>query len=281
MTPISEVIRTRYSCRSYADTPVDLPVLKALESAISSNGAGPFGHLPRFALLSPEALSRDEWKKLGTYGVIKNARLFLAGVIRPAPMAACDFGYCMEKLILEATQLRLGTCWLGGTFSIGAFADTMGLRAGETLPAVTPVGYPADRKSLTERAMRRFAGSDHRKPWRELFFRDNLSTPLLADEAGAYAEALENVRLAPSASNKQPWRIVYDKNRQVFSFYIARAFAYRQLREVSLQDIDMGIAMCHFDLTVTQRGFKGLWRKEDSAETFKSLEYAASWQVDG
>ena len=279
MTPISEVIRRRCSCRTYADRPVEEDALHHFTQAIHAPQQGPFGHTPRFLLLSITSLSRDDWKKLGTYGVIKHARLYMAGMIRPAPMAACDFGFCMEKLILEATRLGLGTCWLGGTFSIGAFADATGLRREEELPAVTPVGHPADRRSLTERTMRRFAGSDHRKPWPDLFFQDNLSAPLSADEAGPYAEALENVRLAPSASNKQPWRVVYDKKRQIFSFYISRAFGYRHLRDISLQDIDMGIAMCHFDLTVNEMGLKGSWLREDAPATIKPLEHVAGWQA--
>jgi nitroreductase len=281
MTPISEIIRKRYSCRSYSDRPVEDSVLREFSDLVAAPQSGPFGHTPRFVLISMDSLPRDEWKKLGTYGVIKNARLFLAGMISPAPFMTQDYGYCKEKLILKATELGLNTCWMGGTFAISAFGRASGMRRNELLPTITPVGYAADRRSLTERVMRRFAGSDHRLPWPALFFESDVATALSPERVGAYSEALENVRLAPSASNKQPWRIVYDKNRNIFLFFLSRAAGYRHLRDVSLQEIDIGIAMCHFELTVKDLGLAGSWQQDDSVPQIKSLEYVTSWQADG
>lgn len=279
MTSISEIIQKRYSCRSYSDDPIEESVLQSFRQMVNTSQKGLFGNNPRFVLISMDTFARDEWKKLGTYGVIKNAHLYLAGMISPAPMATEDYGYCMEKLILQATELGLSTCWLGGTFAISAFGRAAGMRRSELLPTVTPIGYAARHRSLTERIMRGFAGSDHRLPWSALFFNGSIPTPLAPGEAGAYREALENVRLAPSASNKQPWRIIYEKNRNTFLFYLSRSFGYRHLRDVSLQEIDIGIAMCHFELTVQESGLAGSWRQDNSAPPIKSLEYMASWQA--
>ena len=279
MMPISEIIRKRYSCRSYSVNPVEESVLEKFRKQVNEPHSGPFGNAPRFALISMAVLPREEWKKLGTYGVIKNARLYLAGMISPAPMATYDYGYCMEKLILKATELGLGTCWLGGTFAISAFRNAAGMRRNELLPTISPIGYAAEHKSLTERFMRRFADSDHRLPWTGLFFYGNTETPLSSETAGKYGEALENVRLAPSASNKQPWRIVYDDRQKTFSFYLSRAIGYRKLRDVSLQEIDMGIAMCHFELTARELGLEGNWRQNASAPEIKPWEYITSWQA--
>ncbi len=280
MTPVSEIIRRRYSCRSYADRPVEDTVLQTLRTAVSAPQEGPFANRPRFVLLAMEALSRAEWKKLGTYGVIHNARLFLAGMIGPAPLAMVDYGYCKESLIVTATGLGLNTCWLGGTFAISAFGRAAGLDRSELLPTISPVGYAAPRPSLTDRVMRGFAGSDRRLPWEKIFFAGRPGEPLSQEAAGPFAEALENVRLAPSASNKQPWRIVYDASGRALRFYLARSLGYRHLRDVSLQEIDMGIALCHFDLTVREMGLAGNWRHDDAATAIKSWEYVASWQAE-
>ncbi len=280
MTPISEIIRKRYSCRSYSGRSVEDSVLQTFKQHIDAPGSGPFGQKPRFSLMTMDTLPAEEWKKLGTYGVIKNARLFLAGMISPAPLATQDYGYCKEKLILKAAQLGLSTCWLGGTFAISAFGRAAGMRRNELLPTITPIGYAAEHRSLRERLMRGFAGSDHRLPWPELFFEENAAKPLSPEAAGVFKEALENVRLAPSASNKQPWRIVYQPDRKTILFYLSRATGYRHIRNVSLQEIDMGIAMCHFELTVKELGVAGSWRQDDSAPQIKSWEYMASWQAD-
>ncbi|HOU55401.1 MAG: nitroreductase [Smithella sp.] len=281
MTPVSDIIRRRFSCRSYENKPLDDNLLRTFRQAVEASARGLFGNTPRFVLLEMDELPRDAWKKLGTYGVIQNARLYIAGMIRPAPMATVDYGYCKEKLILKATELGLSTCWLGGTFAISAFGRAAGMRRDELMPTVSPVGYAAGRRSLTERLLRGFAGSDHRLPWPELFFRGNAATPLPVEAAGPYAEALENVRLGPSASNKQPWRIICDPKQGAFSFYLSRSAGYRHLRDVSLQEIDMGIALCHFDLTVRELGLAGIWRQEEPPAGIKSWEYVAGWRAEG
>lgn len=281
MTPVSAIIRRRFSCRSYDNKPLDDDLLRTFRQAVEASAPGLFGNAPRFVLLEMDELPRDVWKKLGTYGVIQNARLYLAGMIRPAPMATVDYGYCKEKLILKATELGLGTCWLGGTFAISAFGRAAGMRRDELMPTVSPVGFATGRLRLAERILRGFAGSDHRLPWTELFFRDSTAAPLSAGEAGPYTEALENVRLAPSASNKQPWRIIREPEQSAFSFYLSRSAGYRHLRDVSLQEIDMGIAMCHFDLTVKASGIAGSWHQDDAAPKIKSWEYTAAWQAVG
>ena len=49
----------------------------------------------------------------------------------------------MESLILYATSLGLGTCWIGGTFKKGQFAKAIDLKGDEILPIVLPIGYEA------------------------------------------------------------------------------------------------------------------------------------------
>ena len=278
MPTITEIIKKRFSCRTYADKPIDDETLRKLKEIMNSLPAGPFGSKPRFTLVIADSSSPQEWKKLGTYGVIKNARLFVAGSIKDTVNAMEDYGYCKELLILRATELGLGTCWLGGTFSSSSFARAVDLQKDELLPTVTPIGYPAQRKSLAEKVMRGVNGSDKRKPWSDIFFTGNFSTPLKQEQAGIYAEALENVRIAPSATNKQPWRVLYDAKPNVFHFYIARTFSYKLMGMFSLQDIDLGIAMSHFALTMQELGIKGEWLADATAPQEKTLDYIVSWQ---
>lgn len=51
-------------------------------------------------------------------------------------------------------------------------------------------------------------GADTRFPFETLSFRNTFQEPLFPESAGRFRDALEMVRLAPSAGNKQPWRIV-------------------------------------------------------------------------
>ena len=277
---ITEIIKKRFSCRTYSEKSIEDKVLQEFLTILNSAHKGPFGNEPKFRLIHLASFTAQEAKKLGTYGVIKNARLFLAGTIKDGPLAMEDYGYCKEEIILKATALGLGTCWLGGTFQSGSFALAVDLQKDELLPTVTPIGYPAGEKSFTEKMMRRIAGSDNRKAWSDIFFAGNFSTPLTQEQSGIYAEALENIRLAPSASNKQPWRILYDAQFHIFHFFIARASSYKLAGKVSLQDVDLGIAMCHFALTLQEQGIKGKWLVDSTAPKEKSLDYIASWQSE-
>ena len=277
---ITEIIKKRFSCRTYSDKPIDEKTLQKLKEIMNSISAGPFGGKPRLTLINADSSSPQEWKQLGTYGVIKNARLFVVGAIKETPNAMEDYGYCKELFILRATELGLGTCWLGGTFNSSSFAKAINLQKGESLPSISPIGYPAQKKSFAEKMMRGVAGADKRKPWPELFFADNFSTPLTQTKAAIYTGALENIRIAPSASNKQPWRVLYETKRNVFHFYLSRTFSYKLMGIVSMQDIDLGIAISHFALTLQELGIKGKWLVDYTALKEKSLDYIVSWKCE-
>ena len=275
---VTEIIKKRFSCRTYSDKSIEDKVMQEFLTILNSVHKGPFGNEPSFKLIHLTSFIAQEAKKLGTYGVIKNANLFLVGTIKNGHLAMEDYGYCKEEIILQATALGLGTCWLGGTFQSSNFARAVDLQKDELLPTVTPVGYPALEKRFAERMIRLVAGSDNRKAWSDIFFTGNFSTPLAQTQAGIYAEALENIRIAPSASNKQPWRILRDNTKPLFHFFLERSPKYKMMGLVSLQDVDMGIAMCHFDLTLQEMSIKGKWLVGSNHPKEKSLDYVASWQ---
>lgn len=277
MLEITYLIKKRVSCRTYAKKLPEEKLLKEFTEFVATEHTGPFGGKPRFSLINLDMSDPAQWKKLGTYGVIKNSRLFLAGSIKKDDKAVVDYGFCMESLILRATALGLGTCWLAGTFNAGGFAKAINLQDNELLPAISPLGYPAGSKSLTEKIFRLTAGSDRRKPWPEIFFAENFSKPLMKEQAGKYSEALENIRLAPSAANKQPWRILLNHSGNIFHFYLKRTPGYK-LRAVPIQDIDMGIAMNHFELTARELGIHGQWKISEHIPQTSSLAYIVSWE---
>ena len=273
---IIETIRMRVSCRTYSNTAIEPDKMERLTENLRSNTNAPFGSKIRFELMNFDMMDMSELKGLGTYCVIKGARQFIVGAVVDQPKAMEDSGYCMEKNILAATAMGLGTCWLGGTFNRTGFAEKMKLAEGELLPAVTPVGYSGNRRSLIERLFRFSAGSDNRKPWEELFYEGGMETPLNKGLAGSFATPLECVRIGPSASNKQPWRIIKDHGN--YHFYIKRTAGYdRVFGQIKMQNIDMGIAMCHFELSSREMGLDGVWKLEDPQIKSGGMEYLVSW----
>ncbi len=271
-----ETMRKRSSCRTYGDAPLDRATRDLLRAFLRGNTRGPFGNALRFVLVDLSEAERGELRSLGTYGVIRGAGLFVAGAVARGPRALEDYGFGMERNILYATALGLGTCWLGGTLNRAGFARKIGLAAGELLPAISPVGAPAARPSLVDRAFRFAARSGSRKPWEELFFADRPGDPLPQESAGALGRALASVRLAPSASNRQPWRVV--REGASCHFFLQRTRGYDKVTgEVRLQEVDMGIALCHFALAAEELGIPGGWVQEPPPFDAGTMEHVATW----
>jgi hypothetical protein len=290
--PVTEIIRQRFSCRSYRREPIDADRREQLQAFIADLPPGPFdklrtapfGSRPRFELAAATEMENKPLRGLGTYGFIKNPPAFILGAMNPSDYDLEDYGYLMETIILYATSLDLGTCWLGGTFTKSSFARKMNLSTAETMPAVTSVGEYADPEQKRRGLVSRTAGADRRLPWEKLFFNFMLDVPLIRNEAAEYATALEMVRLGPSASNKQPWRIV--NHNQFWRFFLRRTPGYRAdpikriLDLCDLQRLDMGIAMCHFELATQELGLKGQWVIEDKLDRYPDAltGYVVSWE---
>ncbi len=272
-------INKRISVRSYADQPIEPNKKQELINLLQSTIEGPFGNEVRFTLIDFSEMERNEIRSLGTYGFIRGAELFIVSAIKDDVGAMEDLGYCFEKVILTATNMGLGTCWLGGTFRRANFAKKINVVDDEVVPAISPIGYARDKKTIREKVLRRFAGSNHRKPWEDLFFNGDMNKPLSKDLAGEYATPLECVRLGPSASNNQPWRIVYNKQQGIFHLYLKRTRGYDKFNgRVDLQRIDMGIAMCHFELGAGETGLNGTWEVANTNLDMGNAEYIVTWK---
>jgi nitroreductase len=273
-----ETIKTRMSCRTYNNIPIEPGKISGLKDFLASNTKTPFGCKVRFHLLDFNELEIGELKNLTTYGVIKGARQFIVGTVEKQPGAMEDYGYSMEKNILQATSMGLGTCLLGGTFKRSGFAGKINLGEGELLPVISPVGYPSDKRSIVDRMFRFIAASDKRKSWQELFYLHDVDTVLDKEHSGSFDISLESVRMAPSASNKQPWRIIKDRDKNVFHFYLKRTPGYENIiKDIKLQNVDMGIAMCHFDLSANELGLTGEWNVNNPRIKADGMEYIVSW----
>jgi len=281
--PVTEIIRQRFSCRRYRDTPIGVEERRRLEAFLASSTESPLGSTARFHLVAATEESQQSLQGLGTYGTIRNPTAFIIGAVKPGGKNLEGFGYLLERAVLYATDLGLGTCWLGGFFTRSSFSRAIRLSGTETIPAVIAMGTKASPSAEAD-VFRQIANGAHRRPWEQLFFDGSFGVPLTRDVAGPCAEPLEMVRLGPSASNKQPWRVVRDGAG--WHFYVHRTPGYHNVftklaRVVDLQLVDLGIALCHFGLTASELGLPGAWQVRDPGiERPNDLtEYVVSWAV--
>ena len=276
---IEDLIRTRKSIRTFDGTEIEPEIKQQIISYMETGSEGLFGNKVDFYWIDGSA---DGYKdiKLGTYGVISGTKNYIAGKVKEGDKNLEDFGYCMEKVILYCTQLNVGTCWMGGTYNKTDFATAVGLQDDEIIPAITPAGYFGTKKGAIDKMFRRFAGSDQRKHFDELFFAETFGQTLTPEQRAAYGYFLEMVRLTPSASNKQPWRIVLIGN--VFHFYLRRTPAYNsKFMSSDLQRVDMGIGMAHLDLALTEKNIKHRWICSDPGLQMDELtEYSVGCEIN-
>ena len=110
-----------------------------------------------------------------------------------------------------------------------------------------------------------------------IVYNENFSTSLVLEDKDKWFQPLEMLRLAPSASNKQPWRIIKEGNN--FHFYISHTPGYGNSLGFEIQRVDIGIAMCHFELTLKELGILGRWEtlEQNSIVPPENNEYIVSW----
>ena len=268
------IIPKRTSRRSYKGTPISAEHVKLIKDVLVKNSVGPLGSVIKFQLVTKKGLTNHRLK-LGTYGFIQGAQNFIVGEVAPGKESCLDYGYCLEKVILELTEAGLGTCWLGGTFDRGEFSKAIDLSDGNVIPAITPVGYATSSRGIGERIIRAGAGSKKRKGWDELFFDAETLAPANPDCLGSKAQWIEMLRIAPSASNNQPWRILFTDGR--LDIFLNRKKGYQKMfNDVDIQMLDIGIAMSHLQLTADNDNTAVNWSINKSSGTVFDWEYVIS-----
>lgn len=261
-------IKTRRSVRTFDGRTVEEDVLLQLlaETALWGN---PFGIPVSFRFLN----AKDHGL---VCPVVTGTERYVGGKIQKGPWACAAFGYSFEQFILRAQALGLGTVWLGGTMNRPAFEQAMELGEDEMMPCASPLGYPAAKQSIRESMMRKAIKADERMDFETLFFDGDVATSLSRETSGALALPLEMVRLAPSAVNKQPWRVILKDGTA--HFYLKRSKGFGHGGDLDMQMVDMGIALCHFALAAKECGLEVEFLQDDPGLA-EGMEYVASYRV--
>lgn len=162
-----------------------------------------------------------------SYGMFKNVKSLILLKGQKGDVNLLEkIGYYGEQLVLDLTDMGIGSCWVAGTFD----RERIAIPDKEQLCCVLPVGH-IDKITMKERVLRG-AISKRRKPLEERLTG--------AEDAPQWVkDAMEAVRLAPSAVNSQ---------NPVFHY--ENGVVTASVEDKSLTDlIDLGIAKKHFEET--------------------------------
>lgn len=232
-----ELIKNRRSVRTFKESIYEEDLNRILEFA--KNVSNPYDIKIRWQIIDNKKLKLN-------VPVITGTDIYIAGVMPKVTHCEEAFGYTFEQVVLYAGSLGIGTTWIAGTMNREGFEKAVDLKEDEVMPCISPLGYPADKMAFREAMMRKGIKADTRKEDKELFFENSFDQPYINDN---YKEVLEAIKWAPSAVNKQPWRILIKDN--VFNFYERKDKGYGH-DGFDIQRIDVGIAMAHFVLTINK-----------------------------
>ena len=267
-----EVIRERKSVRTYKQQEIPEQTLDKVKNYLQKD-TGLFDVPITFTIL-------DAKNDHVSSPVIIGADTYIAGKYKRQKNAEISFGYAFEKFVLYATSLGLGTVWLAATIDRKAFEKAVHLKEDEVMPAVTPLGFASEKRSIRESMMRKGLKSDSRLPFEQLFFQDDFQKPLNEATNGKWNLPLEMVRLAPSSTNKQPWRVVTEKDR--VHFYEKKTKGSVKESTGDIQKVDLGIALCHFEIAAEESGLEGRFIQLDpEIPVAENTEYIATFELEG
>lgn len=270
---IETLIRERQSTRKYSDKPVSAEDKKLLGDYAALLDNADY----RFKVID---YTLETGKKLGTYGMIKNAKSFLVAVgtkvMATDNSRAIDFGYDFEKIILKATDMGLDTCWMGMSYSEKNLKALAGAGDNERIIMASPLGYASGSRGFIERITRSSIKADQRLAYDGIFFDKDFGKPLWFGLEDVYKNVLELTRLSPSAGNAQPWRIIRRENR--LDFYAVGKKLYDNLKDkrIDFTHNDMGIAKLHFELGAERHNIEGRWQVLEGNE-IPEAKYMFSW----
>jgi nitroreductase len=154
-----DLIQKRYSVRAYKPDPVeDAKLAQVLEAARLAPTAA---NWQPFQLIVAHVHGREaEFQRVYHRRWFTRAPLVICACGLPAKgwvrqadavnYTPVDVAIALDHLILAATELGLGTCWIAA-FDQVATRQVFGLPAGVEPIALTPLGYPADKPGPKER----------------------------------------------------------------------------------------------------------------------------------
>jgi len=149
-------------------------------------------------------------------------------------------GYYTEQLVLKATSLDIGTCWIGTNIDKTSEFD---LKENEVIIAIIALGIVKEDLSNKEKII-------HFSTHRSVRVIDSFMVESDVSLTEDIINGLKALAKAPSAINRQPVRLTYLNN-------VIHAYVEKENKNTCL---DLGIGMLHFELG---SGLQGHWDFEN------------------
>ncbi len=218
-----EASAVRISRRAYIPEPISANKKAALQKVIDN--------LCERSGLNIKLMENGEscFSLVKSYGMFSGVTSYFALAGKSDdPLLHEKVGYYGEELVLEATRLGLGTCWVAGSYDKSA--TVFDLAEDEILSCVISVGEIKTKENFKEKVLSGIIKTKRKTP--EQMSRNFDAAP------DWFKKGMECVANAPSARNKQP--IIFE--------YTADKVKTENTGTWTSNKVDHGIALYHFEL---------------------------------
>jgi len=218
-----EAIEQRKSRRSYLGTSIEDKKLNTIQDLIEQYNKE--SNLS-IRIITDGSEAFNGIKK--SYGLFSGVKTLIALIGKKDDIHLKEkIGYYGERLVLAATKLNLGTCWVGGTFD--SKSNIFSTMEDEVLEIVITIGN-VTKETFKEKLVHKIA-TRKTKEINEFYTADR-PVPKW------FLNGVKAVQKAPSAQNRQTVKLEY-KEGEIKAFI-------EDLYKFDL--IDLGIAKAHFSI---------------------------------
>lgn len=187
-----------------------------------------------------------------SYGMISGVNSFIALVANTdIENYKQKVGYYGEMVVLQATSLGLGSCWVGGTYDKSLCKKYIKLGDNEDLVCIIVIGHTPKELSIKEKVVKNL-NKKHK----------NIKDLLISSQKDLCSwmeSGAEFALKAPSALNKK--EISFEVND-------GKVKAIINSKNHGYEEIDLGIGMLHFELGAKKEGHVGNWHNENGSYIF-------------
>ena len=170
-----DVVKSRRSVRAYSDKNVEDDKIEYVLECARLAPSWMNGQCCRFVVVREkeriEALAKasiiNRWLRKTPVILAACADPLSSGKKRNMEYFEVDVAIAMEHVILAATDLGLGSCWIGG-FDEKTVKEVLEIPPRIRVVALTPLGFPIQKEGISEKGRKIIARSAKRKSLREI-----------------------------------------------------------------------------------------------------------------
>ncbi len=280
---VIELILSRKSCRSFQTRAMREEDRTKLISFIELESK-----TPRANILEDTGVRFEYIRASLTVWPVVNGSEFLVAIVPKSynRQAIIDVGYCLQRIVIQATRIGLATCWIGPGADQKSIGEALGDRfdeANDHVVCVCAVGYESKHLPFSTRVIGQI---QHRRlPLASLFFQDTSFTQPLDIESELKGVS-EACRWSPSAFNGQTTRCVGNSEKDIEDDPQLRMDFYATTNSRYYAPVALGIWCANWALGCESLGYGGHFVKnptlvqgDDPTSVGILPRYDVSWEM--